>query len=88
MSDGPILEIHMQTPGYGDVCWVCGGEASGFHGVPIFNGDLMSSEWKGEWGGVPSCEACHDNHERGELKTYDDDYRHLLDGLQGDGAGI
>jgi hypothetical protein len=88
MSDGPILNIHMQTPGYGDVCFVCGGEASGFHGVPIVNGDLVSNDWPGPWGGVPACEPCYEKHERGELRTYDAEYRHLLEGFQGEGDGI
>lgn len=88
MSDGRSLTIRMQTPGYGDVCFVCGGEASGYHGVPVFNGDLMSNDWPGEWGGVPSCERCYDRHARGELPTFDADYRHTLDGLHGNGAGI
>jgi hypothetical protein len=88
MSDGPILNIRMQTPGYGDVCVICRGEASGHHSVPMFNGDLMSNDWLGEWFGIPCCERCYGQHERGELRTYDAEYRHLLEGFQGEGDGI
>jgi hypothetical protein len=86
-----ILEIRMQTPGYGmgDPCVACGEPSSGFHGLPIFNGDIVSNDWPGEWGGVPCCEACYEKHLRGGMPTADHLYRHLLyaAGLI-DGAGI
>ncbi len=82
------VEIRMQTPGYGDDCALCDADASGFHAVPMFNGDLMSNDWPGEWGGFPVCESCFLKHERGELPTFDADYRHLLAMSLMDGAGI
>lgn len=87
--DGPTLTIRMQTPGYGmgDPCANCGQPASGFHGLPYFNGDLMSNDWPGDWGGRPCCEDCYERHARGELETFDQDYVHLF-ALYQDGAGI
>lgn len=88
---GEILEIRMQTPGYGmgETCPVCGEPASGFHGLPMFNGDVMSNDWSGDWVGVPCCEQCYEKHLRGEVETFDADYRHML-GDRGwiDGGGI
>lgn len=66
-----VLEIRMQTPGYGDVCFVCGEDASGFHGVPIWNGELVSNDWPGEWCGVPACEVCFRKHKEGRLPMLD-----------------
>lgn len=83
------LLIRMQTPGYGDDCCLCGGDASGFHAVPIWNGDeLVSNDWPGEWAGKPSCESCYLKHERGELPmlTAEDWRRWYAPGFcQGDG---
>lgn len=89
--DAPILLIRMQSPGYeSDMpCPGCGGRASPFHGLPVFNGDIMSNDWPGEWGGAPACEACFEKHLRGELPTADRLYRHLLFELGHlDGSGI
>jgi hypothetical protein len=87
-----VLEIHMQTPGYGmgEPCVACGQPSSGFHGLPVFNGDIVSNDWPGEWGGVPCCLACFYLHEQGKLKTWDHLYTAYLDGLRpfADGGGI
>lgn len=86
----PILEIIMQSrPGEGDPCVNCRQPSSGHHALPIFNGDIMSNEWPGEWGGVPCCERCYELHEQGKVSTADHLYRHLLAGLGHiDGSGI
>lgn len=88
VTDDRVVVL-MQTPGWGDECYVCGEPASGFHGLPIFNGDVMSNDWPGEWAGVPACLRCYEKHERGEMETWDAVYRHHLHavGLL-DGAGI
>lgn len=85
---GEKLVIRMQTPGWGDICFACGGVASGHHGLPTFNGDLVSNDWPGEWFGVPACERCYELHEQGKLETHDADYRHHLEGFHGHGEGI
>ena len=82
-----IEVINMNPPRPGD-CWYCGGDCTGHNcGLPIFNGDLMSNDWQGEWGGVPACQGCYDKHERGLLPTCDHIYQHLLEGFDG-GCGI
>ena len=76
-------------PGEGDPFVNCGAPSSGFHGLPIFNGDIVSNDWQGEWGGVPCCERCYTLHEQGQLPTADHLYRHHLAGLGHiDGSGI
>ena len=84
-----IEVIRMQSSGYGggEPCTACGRPSSPFHGLPVFNGDVMSNDWQGEWGGVPCCEACFENHERGEMQTHDAMYEHLL-GMLVNGLGI
>ena len=54
----------------------------------VFNGDVMSNDWPGEWGGRSCCEACYEKHLAGKMPTADHLYRHLLPGLgflEGDG---
>lgn len=83
-----VLEIRMQSPGYGggEPCCNCGKPSSGFHGLPIFNGDIVSNDWAGEFGGKPCCERCYDLHEHGQVPTFDHYYRHLLGGfINGEG---
>lgn len=72
-----ILEINM-TPRFAD-CFICGEVCEGDHGVPVFNGDIMSNDWQGEWGGQHVCESCFGKHERGEIETHDDLYEHHLE---------
>lgn len=89
MSD--ILEIRMQSrPGEGDPCSNCGEPSTGWHALPWFNGDLVSNEWIGDWGGQQCCLECYELHESGKLKTFDHLYTHILDGLRSftDGSGI
>lgn len=93
MSDGPILEIAMQTrPGADERCCVprCPNYGSGFHALPIFNGDIVSNDWPGEWGALPCCERCYELHLAGQLPTADHLYRHLFErwGMFQDGGGI
>ena len=87
-----ILEIRMQTPGYGagEPCVACGRPSSGFHGLPVFNGDVVSNDWPGEWAGVPCCEPCYTAHLEGRMQCADRLYAGYLDGLRTftDGAGI
>lgn len=88
---GDVLEIRLQTPGFGmgEPCIACGLPSSGFHALPTFNGDIMSNDWPGEWFGNVCCERCYEKHLRGEMKTADHLYRHLLAGLGfTDGGGI
>lgn len=48
-------------------CTVCGEETPAAWGLPVWNGLIVANDWPGEWGGVPACEACWEQHERGEL---------------------
>lgn len=85
------LTIRLQTPGFGmgEPCCSCGEPASGFHGLPTFNGDIMSNDWPGDWGGKVCCEECYLKHERGGMETADKLYQHVLHGIGLlDGAGI
>jgi hypothetical protein len=44
-------------------CVACGEEASGRHSLPVSEtGDVVGVTYGGEWGGVPSCEACYALH--------------------------
>lgn len=86
-----VLEIRMQSrPGEGDPCSNCGEPSTGFHALPWFNGDLMSNDWPGEWGGLPCCLECFQQHESGKLPTFDHLYQHHLErrGMWIDGGGI
>lgn len=85
--DGPVLVIRMQT--HDTTCFVCGEWADGMHGVPTFNGDLVSVDFPDEldWHGQHCCEGCFKRHESGELETFDHFYVHLAGMLDG-GLGI
>lgn len=89
---GDVLVIRMQTPGsgMGEPCVNCGKPSSGFHGLPVFNGDIVSNDWPGEWGGACCCEDCYNRHAAGQLETADYLYRVYLDrlGTFVEGAGI
>jgi hypothetical protein len=52
-------------------CWRCGELTPSRWGLPVWNGELVSNDWQGEWGGVPACEACFDLHAAGKLSTLD-----------------
>ena len=70
--------IYLQgRPGLGDPCGVegCKNLQSGFHAVPVFNGDIVSTEWTGDWCGIGCCESCYERHARGEMETSDDLYQ-------------
>lgn len=42
-------------------CWVCGADATGLDfGIPVYEGNVLPNDWKGEWGGVPVCKRCFD----------------------------
>lgn len=46
-------------------CHICGEPTPCRWGVPVWNGFIVAVDWPGEWGGVPACERCHDEHARG-----------------------
>ncbi len=52
-------------------CRLCGADTPSRWGVPMYEGNLLSNDFQGEWFGAPACQACHDAHARGELRTYD-----------------
>lgn len=85
-----VLEIRMQR---GETqCSLCGAETTLSHGIPTFNGDIVSNDfpdwlWRTGGGSIPVCGLCYDRHERGEVPTFDRDYLHL-DGLLSGGDGI
>ena len=86
-----ILEIRMQSrPGDGEPCVACRRPSSGWHALPVFNGDIVSNDWPGEWGGVPCCESCYAAHAEGRLPCADRLYTGYLDRLRSfaDGGGI
>lgn len=64
-----VLSIRLFEP-YAD-CSLCGEETICRWGVPMYEGNLLSNDFKGEWFGQPACQACHDAHARGDLRTYD-----------------
>lgn len=87
------LEIRMQSrPGIYDPCCVrgCRNNQSGSHSLPVFNGDIVSNEWPGEYGASGCCEECYEAHQRGEIPTADHLYSAYLDslGMFSEGAGI
>lgn len=86
---GPIEVIRMQTPGYGtgEPCVACGEPCEGECSLPIFNGDIVSNDWPGDWGGVPCCNRCYELHASGRMKTWDHLHRHHVEGFVG-GDGI
>ena len=56
-------------------CKICGGTASGKHGVPVCNGDVVSNDFPQDHpagtGTSPACERCHGLHARGLIRTCD-----------------
>ena len=82
--------LFQSRPNEGDPCCVCAEPCDGYHGLPFFNGDLVSNDWPGDWGNKACCRRCYEAHERGELQCFDDVYRGYLDsiGMMSDGAGI
>jgi hypothetical protein len=84
-----VLEIRMQSrPAEGEPCRFCvDGICDGYHGLPIFNGDVVSNDWRGDWGGVPCCPDCYQRHADGRMRTFDHLYQHLMDGFVA-GGGI
>jgi len=69
-------------------CIVCGEDCSQDNcGLPTFNGDIMSNDWRGEWGAKACCESCYRKHEQGMIPVADKMYEHLLNEFAG-GAGI
>lgn len=85
MSIGRFIEIRMQS--HDTDCWLCGGYADGHHGVPTFNGDLVSNDFPLWEGGHHVCQSCHGKHERGELEVFDRYYEHHVQGFV-NGGGI
>ncbi len=67
-----IIDLHPITA----ICSICGKEELSRWGVPRHNGDLVSNDFRGEWGGSPACEQCHDRHATGLIETFD----HLYEG--------
>lgn len=70
MADVTIIDMNERWTD----CWNCGAPTLSRWGLPIYNGDLVSNAWKGDWGGVPACEKCYLAHQRGELPTFDHCY--------------
>ena len=50
-------------------CCMCGVISLGKWGLPVDDdtGEIVSSDFRGEWSGVPSCQTCHDRHAAGEF---------------------
>lgn len=85
-----ILEIRMQQNMID--CFICGEPDRYQWGVPVFNGDIVSNDFpeelhRTEGGCQAVCRRCYEKHERGEIRTFDHYYLHLLDGFIG-GSGI
>ena len=70
MTDVLIIDLN---PRWAE-CWLCGTETPCRWGLPVFNADLVSNDFTGEWGGVPACRECHDAHAAGQLETFDHCY--------------
>lgn len=51
-------------------CHICGEPTPSRWGVPVWNGEIVANDWPGEWGGVPACEKCWAEHERGMHVQY------------------
>lgn len=49
------------------VCSTCGVETESRWGLPISSttGQIVENEFDGEWGAIPACQACHDDHALG-----------------------
>lgn len=66
------LLIEMQTRG--EPCAVCGAETDGRHGVPMYEGRVVSNYWEGEWGGFDACLDCFDKQQAMEPEVTEPDY--------------
>jgi hypothetical protein len=64
MSNKLIINMQRRDTG---VCGNCGAPASPQHGLPVSNGEIVSNDFHGEWGGVAACEQCFNNHAEGRL---------------------
>lgn len=41
-------------------CWVCGTETYLDFGLPVYEGEILPNDWKGEWCGATVCRECYD----------------------------
>lgn len=84
----PVLEIEMNRSMRPELpCYVCGTNCSDANcGIPTFNGDVVSNDWRGEWFSKPVCENCWHFHAEGSMPVCDKLYEHLLrEFIGGDG---
>jgi hypothetical protein len=73
MSYGPLNEplvIYLQYPTAR--CCICGEWDVSQWGVPVDDiGLIVANDYEGEWGGVPACKKCWQEHELGmHVGTY------------------
>lgn len=64
-----VLTVRLYEP-YAE-CRLCGEETICQWCVPMYEGNLLSNNFQGEWFGAPACQSCHDKHARNELPTFD-----------------
>lgn len=64
-----VLSIRLYEPMV--ECRLCGAEAPHSWGVPMYEGNLLSNDFQGEWFGAPACKQCFEAHARGDLPTFD-----------------
>ena len=85
----PYLQIEMNRSMRPALpCVVCGLDCSQDDcGLPTFNGDVVSNDWRGEWFSKPCCTECCRKHGEGLIPTFDRCYEHLLNEFIG-GTGI
>jgi hypothetical protein len=55
-------------------CVICGGEPGSHHGVPTFNGDVVSNDFACANGTQPACGRCYHLHAHGMVPVHDSRY--------------
>lgn len=53
-----ILVIRLDEPT--DNCCVCGDEVYMDYGLPMYESEIVPSDWAGAWCGFTSCKRCYD----------------------------
>ena len=56
-------------------CTICGADTPSKWGVPVWSGMIVANDWPGDWGGVPACKSCYEQHTRGmHVEVLTDEY--------------
>lgn len=57
LNGNSVTVINISEPS--DLCCVCGEETWMDQGLPCYEGEIVPSDWQGEWGGFTACRECH-----------------------------